>query len=213
MVNLFNKSCIKMLHIENRNNKYKIVLCEIFNPYIHGIDDASDPEIAGHYLVDSTYDSLPFDSSFNGSDSDSDGDSYNGSNDSDDSIEYNNIYDVIPSFRGHIRMDILPYDSRAVHPFIRNYKKIISNKNYIKPEIAECFYLSGDECVAILKTFWIRIVQRAWKRVFAERTRIISLRKTINALKTREIYGKWPDVCCYLPGLYGMLILNQARRL
>ena len=49
------------------------------------------------------------------------------------------------------------------HPFIRNYKNIISNTNYIKPEIAEIFYLSGDECISILKTFWIRIFVRNCK--------------------------------------------------
>jgi hypothetical protein len=29
----------------------------------------------------------------------------------------------------------------------------------------------GGECVAIIKTFWIRLVQRRWKRIFAERRR------------------------------------------
>jgi hypothetical protein len=32
----------------------------------------------------------------------------------------------------------------------------------------------GGECVAIIKTFWIRLVQRRWKRIFADRRRLLA---------------------------------------
>ena len=115
-------------------NKYNIVLCEIFNPLTHGLDCDSDPEIIGHYLVHSKF----------------------------DNINWIEINDIKKEYKKHINRNILK-QKMNYHPFIRNYKNIISNTNYIKPEIAEIFYLSGDECISILKTFWIRIFVRNCK--------------------------------------------------
>ena len=64
------------------------------------------------------------------------------------------------------------------HPWIRNYKKLILRDDYIRPEIAQCILLKGDEKVAILKTVWLRIIQRAWKKIFQERCRVRSQRET-----------------------------------
>jgi hypothetical protein len=91
------------------------------------------------------------------------------------------------------------------HPTIRNYHNIISRPNYIKPEIGEYIILPTQEAIAILKTVWLRIIQRKWKKVFAERQNIIKQRCYLPYLREREIYGKWPNLCNYLPGLKGML--------
>jgi hypothetical protein len=50
------------------------------------------------------------------------------------------------------------------HNYIRNYNHI--NKNILNIQIAENIILKGGECIAILKTFWIRIIQRTWKKIF-----------------------------------------------
>ena len=55
------------------------------------------------------------------------------------------------------------------HAFIRNYKSIITNENYIQPEIAECHYLPGGECVCVKKTFWLRILQRKMKNWYKKK--------------------------------------------
>jgi hypothetical protein len=55
------------------------------------------------------------------------------------------------------------------HAFIRNYKSIIMNENYIQPEIAECYYLTSGECVCIKKTFWLRILQRKLKNLYKKK--------------------------------------------
>jgi hypothetical protein len=173
--------------------RFQIVLCELHNPAIHGFDDNSDPEVAGHYLIHSKYDSIICD----------DNGDY-----SDEEYEYeceSDIYNAIYHIKRHIRHNIVSSNLLSKHPFIRNYKTIVSNENYIKPEIAECLYLSGDECVAILKTFWLRLVQRAWKRVFEERKQIYARRMRPDSLRHREIHGKWPLSCNRLPGLRGML--------
>jgi len=92
------------------------------------------------------------------------------------------------------------------HNIYRNYRNIISRPDFIKPEIAQCVYLESQHCVAILKTIWIKLIQRKWKKVFAERKQILNERCTIKALLYREINGKWPSHCIYLPSLKGMLV-------
>jgi len=88
------------------------------------------------------------------------------------------------------------------HNIFRNYKNIILN---IKPEIAQCIYLDTQECIAILKTFWIKIIQRTWKNIIKKRKEIIKNRCNIFSLKYREINGKFPKELLNYPTLKGML--------
>ena len=78
------------------------------------------------------------------------------------------------------------------HPIIRNYYKIVSNPNYIQPEIGEYIILPTQESVAILKTFWIRIIQRRWRKIYQARQRLIKERSTMGALRERQLTGQWP---------------------
>jgi hypothetical protein len=73
------------------------------------------------------------------------------------------------------------------HPYIRNYNKIINSLNYIKPEIMKVILLSTGETVAILKTCWIRIFQRTWRRKFAKR---IAFFKNIHTILLRRLNGR-----------------------
>lgn len=170
--------------------KFNMVLCELFNSRIHGIDDDSDPTVTGHYLVHSRYHNYRMINAEKGTFI------------KDESFKIN---EILPCLKAYIRNR----GSKNVvkHDFIRNYKNIISHEKYIKPEIAECIYLSGGECVAILKTFWIRIIQRAWKRVYKERTDMIrewyknpaeKIRQRQTSFTTQEI-----------PGLRGMLLSKK----
>lgn len=63
-----------------------------------------------------------------------------------------------------IKVDQIMMHEPTFHPYIRNYNHI--NKNILNIQIAEKVILKGGECVAILKTFWIKIIQRTWKKVF-----------------------------------------------
>ena len=84
-------------------------------------------------------------------------------------VFYSYIYTGIKSFsiinkdiKFIKRHQIIMYE--PCHPYIRNYNHI--NKNILKIQIAEKVVLKGGECVAILKTFWIKIIQRTWKKIF-----------------------------------------------
>lgn len=90
------------------------------------------------------------------------------------------------------------------HNIFRNYRNII-RENYIKPEIAECIYLPHGESVCIIKTFWLRIIQRRWKRILRERINVLKKRAGLHALYYREIHGKWPSYCNYWPSIHRML--------
>jgi hypothetical protein len=74
--------------------------------------------------------------------------------------------------------ELMNYDRRWTnHPIIRNY----------------------------LKTFWIRIIQRKWKKVFHQRQEMLRMRSNPRNIIIRENTGRWPSVCNHMPILNGML--------
>ena len=89
------------------------------------------------------------------------------------------------------------------HRVIKNYQTIAASGDYVKPEIAQCIDLPTLECVCIKKTIWLRLVQRAWKRVFQERRAIIANLSNPRTIGQRGLkHMSAPS----LPGLRGMLV-------
>lgn len=86
-----------------------------------------------------------------------------------------------------------------------NFYKMCSGSNALHLEIAECIYLPSEHCVSIIKTFWLKLIQRKWKHICKERKLCLIKRANPNALKYREIYGNWPNNCANYPRLKGML--------
>jgi hypothetical protein len=72
---------------------------------------------------------------------------------------------------------------------VRAYWSIVSRPNaYPMLEIVQPVTLEpGGECVAVIKTFWLRIIQRRWKRIFAERRRRLAQLLAPYGLMQREI--------------------------
>jgi hypothetical protein len=95
------------------------------------------------------------------------------------------------------------------HKFIKNYENIITRPNYIKPEIGETITLQSGHIVCIIKTLWIKLIQRAWKRIFEKRKQIIKMRCQVQSLKYREVTGRWPKNCRYFPSLQGLLLTTR----
>jgi hypothetical protein len=163
------------------NSKYKLLIPEIFNKSIHGISLESDPNINGQLMI----------------------------------IEYF-------TYKSNMFIDELFYNANKIckfykkcyyekcnnlkHDYIRNYYNIIKSSNYIKPEIGEIHYLRGDECICILKTFWIKIIQRAWKKIYKTRQQIFRLRCRPDSILYRQITGKFPNNCNFMPSIRGMLL-------
>jgi hypothetical protein len=90
------------------------------------------------------------------------------------------------------------------HDIIRNYRQIISKNDYIQPQLAEVLNLPSGECIAIIKTIWLKVVQRAWRRLLNQRRDVINKRMSPMSLHFREVHGKWPCECGYYPSVNGM---------
>jgi hypothetical protein len=90
-----------------------------------------------------------------------------------------------------------------VTDYLNNYS-IIDQKRQVPTDI---MYLSfkGDEpfqlYTVIKKTFWLRLIQRTWKKICQRRKQILSNQNKINYIRQRELGVK--QEC--IPTLYGML--------
>lgn len=84
------------------------------------------------------------------------------------------------------------------------YNPDISN-NESSLEIMKLEINKDQSYSVVLKTFWIRLIQRNWKRVYVKRIKIIQYRKSLVCQQYFEYNGKYPICACYLPSLYGMM--------
>jgi hypothetical protein len=190
--------------IESRRNKYYLLLCELHHPGIHGKTNNSAANIETHFLIHDRFDGHGYPIK-NMEEEDTEDETEDEDEDEEEDADYN-ITSVM-SFLKNQYSDPANFNLRyfETHPTIRNYRNIINNSNYIKPEIGEYIVLPTQEAVAILKTFWLRILQRKWKNVFKERLNIMKMRSNPICVYARQITGKWPPYCSHLPGLRGML--------
>lgn len=201
----------------NNNTKFNLILCELFNSNIHGSpydDNQEKQEVNGHYLVIERFDGrtrrlLDIDNEYDIEDENTDTDD----SDIDSVINSDFTLSTIDEFAEYYNVDYLSCvisHNLEPHSIIRNYENIITKPDYIKPEIAECIILETQHCVAIIKTIWIKLIQRKWKKVYAERKNILRKRMSSASLSTRELTGSWPQHCRYLPSIYG--ILSNLKR-
>ena len=63
----------------------------------------------------------------------------------------------------------------------------------------------------VIKTYWIRIIQRRWKRVYAEKMRLIRLRGGLRAQRNFEISGKYGIDVGFGRGLRGLICRESAN--
>ncbi len=198
--------------------KFNLILCELHLPSLHGKTNNSCPHIESHFLLIDKFDGLTgvlLDeyNGYNGYVTDSDHDSFDSDLEDErdidpaDDFDDDNNPNYINSLKAIQQLYSIEYSNmRSIsHPIIRNYSNIIRRADYIKPEIGLCIELHTHEQIVIIKTMWLKIIQRKWKKVFAERKRILKERCLPAALYSRMMTGKWPAHCIVLPGLNGML--------
>ena len=142
----------------------QLAICELFSPHIHGITVNSSKDIEEHWLVHTTITAEEF---------------------------YDDTYTEDIAYIQH-QYGVLNQQNRR-HPLIRNYTHIVSCESYIKLNIVHIHELEGgNEIVGYIKTHWLKVIQRAWKRFYAERKRILEMRSSNKALMERQLTGKWP---------------------
>jgi hypothetical protein len=106
---------------------------------------------------------------------------------------------------GRFKIFKLNYINYVINYMNRIYGNYHSSFNKKKIEIAECHDLPSEERIAIIKTFWLKLIQRTWKNILKKRNLIIKKRTSYVNLHYREINGNWPKECFYYPSLRGML--------
>jgi hypothetical protein len=147
---------------------YYIAICEIFNPRIHGKDENSTIGIENHFLVNETFTLEEF---------------------------YDKSYqETITALKADYKR-ISRNNSKSLkqaHPTIRNYNKIIENRNFIKIDIIFIDELPGRESVGYFKTFWIKLIQRKWKKIYKQRQDILKQRMLIKSIREKQLTGLWP---------------------
>ena len=87
------------------------------------------------------------------------------------------------------------------HPIYPNYHNILQNDKYFTIDIFEMKCLPTWEIIGVKKTYWIKMIQRRWKKLYKERLNIISKRKHPEALRYRQIHGKWSPELSNLPSI------------
>jgi hypothetical protein len=186
-------------------------LCEIHHYAIHGRPERINRQVTGHWIVIDHFNDIFSQTSDNEDDDDDDNfDEYDSETTTTSDENMNSIIELHKEkYASYISSRQL---ENKKHPIIRNYLEIVSNSNYIQPHIAEVikFNKANDGNVfyyslAIIKTIWLKLVQKNWKRIFNERRKIIKIRCDPRSIRYREIHKKWPRECSHLPSLKGML--------
>jgi hypothetical protein len=157
-----------------------LAICELHHADIHGLTEESDALVTGHYLIIDHMDPHDCD-------------------------EWREISEIHKRKYEYYKRNSWTSNGQPYHPVVRNYSNIISHAKYVQPEIVERVYLRGSECVAIIKTFWLKIIQRAWKRVFAQRKKMENMRFNPLNIHYWFVYGKWPESCNQLPSIHGII--------
>jgi hypothetical protein len=77
-------------------------------------------------------------------------------------------------------------------------------------DILQLHITYDDTYTVVVKTFWIKIIQRTWKRVFKERQEYINCRKRLSIMRDYEIGNTLP---ISFPTMHGMLFHNSLNKL
>jgi hypothetical protein len=167
--------------------KYSLVIAELYNS-THGIDENSSDNIQSHILC--VY----------------------RSHKKDKVKEISSSNSLLNNIKNNIRSKTLIsciYDSTYKHDIIRNYHKVSLKLNKI--HIGEVFYLEkGQECVVVLKTIWLKIIQRCWRKIYKLREKIKKERIMYNTIfNYSQIYTK-PKYPNYLPSIRGMYYYSSS---
>jgi hypothetical protein len=72
-------------------------------------------------------------------------------------------------------------------------------------EIMKLYILNDGTYSVVLKTHWIRLIQRHWRKALLMRKQIMKKQMHLSALYHREIYGRFPNGINKIPMLSGLM--------
>jgi hypothetical protein len=160
-------------------NKRVILLTELYNNYSYDDDNDNNNELELHYMLIGIYEPYTYYLSH---------------------LNYNNdICKIIQNDHNKIHRNInkeiistrMFYKKASLYPnlntSISNYYNIVQCERYIKPEIGQNIQLESGHCVSIIKTIWIKLIQRTWKKIYKMKKDVIQKRQTIASINHRKI--------------------------
>jgi len=139
------------------NSRFKLLLCELHYEKFHGKTEDSYQNIDGHYLLIEIFKPPSTDENYIRND-----------NDFEENKNYSNYVQTLYKFKYNLLIK-RGFFIKNPHNIIKNFHNIVANKNYFNFEIGECIILPTNETIVIKKTFWIKIIQRTWKKIFKKR--------------------------------------------
>ncbi len=77
-------------------------------------------------------------------------------------------------------------------------------------QIMQVDRLADETCAVTIKTHWLRLVQRHWKKTYCKRRNMVRHRMSPQMQHYSQIHGKYPDCISRLPSLKGMLSMYQS---
>ena len=98
------------------------------------------------------------------------------------------------------------YNSNVLREYL--YQTSLVRSSYLPDVDIVRLVVKDNLYTCIIKTFWIRIIQRRWKKICAQKMAILRMRGSIPSQRYFELYGKYPENARTLPGLRGMLFIE-----
>ena len=72
-------------------------------------------------------------------------------------------------------------------------------------DIMQLHILNDTTYDVVIKTHWLRLIQRTWKSVFHMRKIVMKKRMNLHSIRLFEVSAKYPPDATYIPTLKGML--------
>jgi len=117
--------------------------------------------------------------------------------------------ELILTMRIHIST-FYKYSQEVLVPYMFYSSEIPMNQGRlsVRTQILQVIILSDDTYTVVVKTFWLRIVQRTWRRIFKQRKIYILCLKKLKIRETTQspLYDKCMTALGGYPGLRGMLV-------
>lgn len=66
-------------------------------------------------------------------------------------------------------------------------------------------YILNEAYITVKKTYWLKLIQRHWRKVITEKKRIMMKRGNIVSMNHFAVRGRWPEGLNSFPRLKGML--------
>lgn len=101
------------------------------------------------------------------------------------------------------------YSYESVIRYLYEYSIFrISNPNV---DVLQLFIVNNTFTV-VKKTYWIRLIQRHWKKTYRERMNHYLKRGHPNAQRVFSMTGRYPEHLYPLPSIHGMLLAYDSRK-